>query len=102
MTGGVERRRFPRVRVPAPVFARVDSRSVALSAGGVVDGVLVDASRGGVAFAAYDPLRVGDVVEISVERPDRTGLLARVDARVVEVDASAADEVVVRCAFAEP
>jgi hypothetical protein len=97
-----ERRRFARVRVRAPLFARVVSRSLALSAGGVVDGVLIDASRGGVAFAAHDPLAIDDVVEISVERPDRSGVLAHVRARVVAVEPGAADDLVVRCEFTEP
>src|SRR3954454_6532789 len=98
----VERRRFPRVRVRAPLFARVLTHSDALSRGGIVDGVLVDASRGGVAFAARDQLAVGEAVEISVERVDRTGVLARVDARVVGIEEGPADDVIVRCAFAEP
>jgi hypothetical protein len=98
----VDRRRYPRVRVRAPLFARVLPRSDALGAGGVVDGLLIDASRGGVAFAAHDPLAVGDVVEISVERRDRVGVLAHVDARVVAVEPGADHDVVVRCAFADP
>ena len=97
-----ERRRYPRVRVRAPLFARVLPQSEALGAAGVVDGVLLDASRGGVALAAHDPLAVGDLVELSVERRDRAGVVAHVDARVVAVEDDPTHDVVVRCAFAEP
>jgi PilZ domain len=98
----VERRRYPRVRVRAPMFARVRPQSRALGAGGVVDGRLLDVSRGGVAFLAEETLTVGDVVELAVEREDRVGILAHVDARVVGVDQRREDACVVRCAFAEP
>jgi hypothetical protein len=98
----VERRRYPRVRVRAPLFARVRPRSRALGAGGVVDGRLLDVSRGGLAFRAEDPLTVGDEIELAVEREDRVGILAHVDARVVGVEMDDGEECVVRCAFAEP
>jgi stage V sporulation protein SpoVS len=98
----VERRRFPRVRVRAPLFARVRPKSQALGAGGVVDGRLLDVSRGGLAFTAVDPLTVGDIVELAVERQDRVGILAHVDARVVGVQQDTGEDVIVRCAFAEP
>jgi hypothetical protein len=98
----VERRRYPRVRVRAPLFARVRPQSRALGAGGVVDGRLIDVSRGGIAFLAEEELTVGDVIELAVEREDRVGILAHVDARVVGVQPDGDDECVVRCAFAEP
>lgn len=86
----------------APLFARVRPQSRALGAGGVVDGRLLDVSRGGLAFLAEEELAVGDVIELAVERGDRVGILAHVDAKVVGVQADGDDECVVRCAFAEP
>ena len=86
----------------APLFARVRPQSRALGAGGVVDGRLIDVSRGGLAFLAEEELAVGDVIELAVERGDRVGILAHVDAKVVGVQQDGEAECVVRCAFAEP
>ena len=99
----VDRRRHPRVHVRAPMFARARPQSQALGAGGIVDGRLLDVSRGGLAFVAEDPLTVGDVVDHAVERQDRVGILAaEFDATVVGIEQDAGDACVVRCAFAEP
>jgi hypothetical protein len=96
-----ERRMFPRVAVQAPIFARPMSRTAGLAAGETLDGVLLDASRGGIAFASDEPVATGELVELAVREPDGTALLERYG-RVVGCDAHPEHTLVVRCAFVEP
>jgi hypothetical protein len=92
---------FPRVAVQAPLFARPMSRTPGLAAGSILDGMLLDASRGGVAFASPEPVETGELVELAVRDAAGTAVLERYG-RVVACDEEVADGVVVRCAFVEP
>ena len=95
-----ERRLFPRVDVSAPIFARPLSRDPQLARGDALSGVLLNASRGGVAFACPTPVSTGDLVELAVRTGDGSAVLERYG-RVVACD-QLADETVVRCSFVEP
>ncbi len=92
---------FPRVAVQAPLFARPMSRTPGLAAGSTLDGMLLDASRGGVAFAAPGPVEAGGLVEVAVRDAAGPAVLERYG-RVVGCDERAETGVVVRCAFVEP
>jgi PilZ domain len=92
---------FPRVAVQAPLFARPMSRTPGLAAGSTLDGMLIDASRGGVAFASPEPVEAGELVELAVRDASGTAVLERYG-RVVGCDEREPDGVVVRCAFVEP
>jgi hypothetical protein len=92
---------FPRVAVQAPLFARPMSRTPGLAAGSTLDGMLIDASRGGVAFASPEPVETGELVELAVRDAAGIAVLERYG-RVVACDEEAADGIVVRCAFVEP
>jgi hypothetical protein len=96
-----ERRRFPRVEVSAPVAARVLSRDPALARGATVSGSLLNASRGGVAFAADEDVEPGETVELAVRTADGAAPLQR-RARVVGCERDIAHGRVVRCVFEEP
>ena len=96
-----ERRRFPRVELTAPIFARRHSRDPALSQGTTVIGTLVNASRGGVAFGCDEQLETGDLVELAVRAADGTSPLDRY-AHVVACDEDLAHRHLVRCSCVEP
>jgi hypothetical protein len=96
-----ERRRFPRVEASAPVFARSLSRDPALARGAALLGSLIDASRGGVAFACDQPVEIGDLVQLDVRNEDGRAVLERFG-RVVACNEDLAYGHVVRCAFVEP
>lgn len=96
-----ERRRFPRVEASAPLFARPLSRDPALARGTSVVGSLIDASRGGVAFACDEAVEVGDLVQLDVRNEDGRAVLERFG-RVVACAEDIAHGHVVRCAFVEP
>ena len=72
-----ERRRFPRVEASAPLFARPLSRDPALARGTSLVGSLIDASRGGVAFACDEAVEVGDLVQLDVRNEDGRAVLER-------------------------
>jgi hypothetical protein len=95
-----ERRLFPRVAVKAPVFARRISQDRALAGGAELDGMLLDASRGGVAFEARQRVSRGELVELAVV--DRNGAGLRTFARVIACEPHPDNEFLVRCAFVEP
>jgi hypothetical protein len=96
-----DRRRFPRVELTAPIFARRRSRDPSLAQGTTVIGTLVNASRGGVAFGCDEPLETGDLVELAVRAADGSAPLDRY-AHVVACDEDLAHRHLVRCAFVEP
>jgi hypothetical protein len=96
-----ERRMFPRVALQAPVFARSMSRTPQLAHGATFDGRLLNASRGGVAFAAEEPVAPGELVELAVRLPDGDAVLERYG-RVVGCDPHPEHGLVVRCQFVEP
>jgi hypothetical protein len=96
-----ERRRFPRVEVSAPIFARRMSRDPALARGTTIIGTLINASRGGVAFGTDDGVEPGDLVELAVRTEDGSAPLQRY-ARVVACMEDVAHGQVVRCEFTEP
>lgn len=95
-----ERRLFPRVDVSAPIFARPLSRDPQLARGDAIGGVLLNASRGGIAFACPEAVSPGDLVELAVRTGDGSPVLERYG-RVVACE-RVADETVVRCSFVEP
>ncbi len=92
---------FPRVAVQAPVFARPVSRDPALSSGATLDGMLLDASRGGVAFEAPSEVARGELVEVVVRAESGDALLERY-ARVIACEPHPDNEFLLRCAFVEP
>src|SRR4051812_14275470 len=92
---------FPRVALQAPVFARSMSRTPGLAHGATFDGRLLNASRGGLAFAASEPVAPGELVELAVRLPDGEAVLERYG-RVIGCEAHAEHELVVRCQFVEP
>jgi hypothetical protein len=96
-----ERRRFPRVEAWAPVFARPLSRDPGLARGAALIGSLLDASRGGVAFACDGPVELGDLVQLDVRNQGGRSVLERYG-RVVDCAADVAHGHVVRCSFVEP
>ncbi len=97
----LERRRFPRVEVSAPVAARLLSRDAALASGATITGSLLNVSRGGVAFAADEHVESGETVELAVRTADGAAPLQR-RARVVACEQDIAHGRVVRCVFDEP
>ena len=92
---------FPRVAVQAPVFARPVSRDPALAAGSTLDGMLLDASRGGVAFEVRTEVARGELVEVVVRAEAGEPLLERY-ARVVACEPHPDNEFLLRCSFVEP
>jgi hypothetical protein len=92
---------FPRVALQAPVFARSMARTPGLAHGATFDGRLLNASRGGVAFAAHAPVEPGELVELAVRLPDGEAVLERYG-RVVGCDDHPEHTIVVRCQFVEP
>ena len=80
-----ERRLFPRVDVSAPIFARPLSRDPQLARGDAIGGALLNASRGGVAFACPEAVSPGDLVELAVRTGDGSAVLERYG-RVVACD----------------
>ncbi len=96
-----DRRRFPRVEVSAPLFARRAGGESALARGAAVTGSLLNASRGGVAFLADEPVAPGELVALSIRTEDGSAVLERY-ARVIGCDAETEHGLVVRCAFIEP
>jgi hypothetical protein len=97
-----ERRSFARVRIQAPVYFRALTRSELLREGAEIEGELVDAGRGGVAFRTHIAgLRIGDVIDLAVETFDGERVLNATFARVVNVEAENAAEIV-SCSFVVP
>jgi hypothetical protein len=96
-----ERRAFPRVRARAPMFVAAITRSERLRGDGI-EGQLVDASRGGLSFAARAVLARGDLVEISVSAPDGTASLDGVYGQVVGTSEHPEHGAVVHLAFTTP
>jgi len=92
---------FPRVALQAPVFARPVSRDPALAAGATLDGMLLDASRGGVAFEVPTQVTRGELVELVVRDGGGEALLERY-ARVVACEPHPDNQYLLRCAFVEP
>ena len=92
---------FPRVALQAPVFARSMARTPGLAHGATFDGRLLNASRGGVAFASDEPVAPGELVELAVRLPDGEPVLERYG-RVVGCDDHPEHTIVVRCQFVEP
>jgi hypothetical protein len=92
---------FPRVALQAPVFARPVSRDPSLAAGATLDGMLLDASRGGVAFEVRAEVARGDLVELVVRAENGEPLLERY-ARVISCEPHPDNEFLLRCAFVEP
>jgi hypothetical protein len=97
-----ERRVYPRVTAQAPLFFQALTRSAALADGAPLRGRLLNASRGGVAFATDKPVVAGDLVEVSVEGADGESCLRRRYARVVATAPHPEHDLIVRCEFAEP
>ena len=62
--------------------------------------MLLNASRGGIAFSCPETVSTGDLVELAVRTGDGSAVLERYG-RVVACD-RLADESVVRCSFVEP
>ena len=77
------------------------TRTPGLAAGATLDGVLLNASRGGVAFASAEAVAAGELVELAVRDPDGAAVLERYG-RVIGCDAHPEHGLVVRCAFVEP
>ena len=100
MQSRAERRRFPRVEVRAPVAARDVTRDGGLAGGATVSGSLLNASRGGVAFAADDVVDPVAAVELVVRTADGTRALQR-RARVIACTQDIAHGLVIRCVFDE-
>ena len=96
-----DRRRYPRVEVSAPVFARRAGGETPLARGTAVTGSLLNASRGGVAFLADEAVEPGELVQLSIRTEDGSAVLDRY-ARVVGCDADPEHGLVARCAFIEP
>jgi hypothetical protein len=95
-----ERRQHARVTAHAPHFVRGITRSEGLRGG--IEGTLLNASRGGVAFATTQPVRSGDLVELTVRPPAGEPCLHGMYARVVGTAAHPEYDLVVRCEFVEP
>jgi hypothetical protein len=93
---GAERRREPRILAQAPleVSALVPSAEPRRT----VWGRLLDASRGGLAFATEDEVEPGELLEISVARLDGEACLSKVEVQVVASHLWEGD-VVAHCQF---
>ena len=97
-----ERRSFARVRIQAPVYFRALTRSELLREGAEIEGELLDAGRGGVAFRTQvEGLRTGDVIDLAVESFAGERVLSATFARVVNVETEG-DVEVVSCSFVVP
>jgi succinyl-diaminopimelate desuccinylase len=96
-----DRRAYPRVRAEAPLFLRTMTRSAGLREGPLV-GRLIDASRGGVAFASNQPVRPGDIIEVQIDTPAGDPCLSGVYARIVATRPHPEHDLVVHCQFTDP
>jgi len=97
-----ERRSFARVRIQAPVYFRALTRSDVLRGGAEIEGDLIDAGRGGVAFrTGFVGLLAGDVIDLGVETFEGERVLSATFARVVHVVAQDGVETV-SCSFVVP
>jgi hypothetical protein len=77
------------------------SRTPGLAHGETFDGRLLNASRGGLAFAASEPVAPGELVELAVRSAEGEAVLERYG-RVIGCDPHPDYELVVRCQFVEP
>jgi hypothetical protein len=96
-----DRRAYPRVRAEAPLFLRSMTRSAGLKAG-PLEGRLIDASRGGVAFASSEPVRPGDIIEVRIDTPAGDPCLTGVYARIVATRPHPEHDQIVQCEFTDP
>ena len=96
-----ERRAYPRVRAEAPLFLRSMTRSAGLREG-ALEGRLIDASRGGVAFASTRPVRPGDIIEVRIDTPAGDPCLTGVYARIVGTRPHPDHDLIVQCQFTDP
>jgi succinyl-diaminopimelate desuccinylase len=96
-----DRRAYPRVRAEAPLFLRSMTQSAGLQAG-AVEGRLIDASRGGVAFASSQPVRPGDIIEVQIDTPSGDPCLSGVYARIVATRPHPEHDLIVHCEFTDP
>jgi PilZ domain len=96
-----DRRAYPRVRAEAPLSLRSMTRSQGLQ-DGAVEGRLLDASRGGVAFASSQPVRPGDIIEVRIDTPAGDPCLTGVYARIVATRPHPEHDLIVQCQFTDP
>jgi hypothetical protein len=96
-----DRRAYPRVRAEAPLFLRSMTRSAGLREG-ALEGRLIDASRGGVAFASTRPVRPGDIIEVRIDTPAGDPCLTGVYARIVATRPHPEHDLIVQCQFTDP